>query len=95
MKYFKELTSYGIIPSLLALEEFERREDYEVCQKMIETIKYLNSLLKKDRLPMKFTPMLKIDVKWTIEKMGLSSDNILDRSQEFKDIVIKQITNGN
>ena len=46
MKYFKELTSYGIIPFLLALEEFERREDYEVCQKMIETIKYLNSLLK-------------------------------------------------
>ena len=92
--YKSFLFKYGIIPLLLVNDFLEENEFYEECGKLIGAIVEVNHILKKDRLPVKFSNHLKLDIEWTIVKMGLDIENaysIIQKSQLYKGIILEEL----
>lgn len=90
-KYRHYLLCYGIIPLLMVNEYLERNEMYEECRDLISAIQSINQYLGKDRLPMKRSKYLAIDIKWTIKKMGLNEENIMSKSESYRNEILNEL----
>jgi fructose/tagatose bisphosphate aldolase len=92
MNYKKYIFSYGIISVLIVLQELERRENFEECQKIIDTIKELNGVLEME-LPTVITPESIEEVIKTYLEFNIktNSDKVLQTSIYFAQLIIEEI----
>lgn len=84
------LFTYGILSVLFTLQYFEEIEDYEECQKIIDSIKE-----QEKRLDIKlFTIINKETIAEVIEgykPFGLTGINAVENSKYYSEIIIKQL----
>jgi hypothetical protein len=90
-KYYRHaMFMYGILSILYVLQYFEEQENYEECKAIIDTIKG-----EEERLGCKlFTVINKKTVQDVIDvykKFNLTGKNVIENSQYYSDIIIKEI----
>lgn len=92
--YQKMIFSYGILAVLYALEHYEKIENYEECQKIIDAIRN-----KEKELGIKlFTTINKeslAEVKSMFKGVKITEREIIEASKQYSKIIIKQIEKQN
>ena len=93
IKYYEgKIFLYGILTTLYIMEYFIEVENYEECQKIIDTIRYIEKRLNTNL----FTTITKDTIKEVIksyESFGLTGDNAEENSRYYADILINEIVN--
>lgn len=91
-KYRIQIFKYGILSLLFVLEHFEREENYEECQYIIDAIR-----LQEERLDIKlFTVINKNTIQEVIDSykpFGLTGVNAVENSQYCAGLIIEELTN--
>lgn len=83
--YFKFIVNYGIVPTLVLLEKFEKLELFEECQKIIKGISKVNTkanIYKQTKL----TEELINDVIDDYKKMGIvdmDKEKLMQRAERY------------
>jgi len=83
--YLKFIVNFGIVPTLVLLEKFEKLELFEECQKVIKGIAKVNtkaSIYKETKL----TEELINDVIDDYKKMGMvdmDKDKLMQRAEKY------------
>ena len=89
--YTNYLYSYGIVSLLFVCQYFEKIENYEECQKIINAINEHNNIMKTDKLSTVITKELIDDVINTYKDFKLTGDNLIDNSQYYAELMILEI----
>ena len=90
--YQKFIINFGIVPTLVLLEKFEKLEIYEECQKIIKGISKLNKKanIYKDA---KLTEELINDVIDDYRKMGMvdmDKEKLMQRAERYASLFISE-----
>jgi len=75
-KYERAILCYGIAPMLIILEEFEKADNYEVCNIILKAIKNLNTSYSVT-LEMKYSENTLPDLKQELNRMGFAGDIVI------------------
>jgi hypothetical protein len=83
--YQKFIINFGIVPTLILLEKFEKLELYEECGKILKAIKFINKkgLIYKET---KLTDQLINEVVDDYRKMGIEDmdkEKLMERSERY------------
>lgn len=93
INYKKYIFTYGILSILFALKEFEQKENYEECQKIINAIKEYEI-----RLGIKLFTIINKEtineVIKTYKKFGLTGENAVENSKIYAEQIIKEVENN-
>lgn len=90
LHYRKYMFMYGILSVLFVLEYFEFDENYEECQKIINSIKEQEKILGENL----FTTITTETIKEVIEsykKFNLTGKNEIENSRYYSTLIIKEI----
>jgi hypothetical protein len=88
--YKHYLFIYGITTIIMALRHYERLEDYEECQTIIEFIREQETKLNT-KLHTRLTTELKQEVEKLYKDAGLTGSNFINNSREYSKKVIDDI----
>ena len=84
--YIKCIYSYGIIPLLKVLEEYEKVENYEECELIYEAVTTVNSYDERhELLPTRYTPESIDWLKMNFSKFGFEGDIAISRIPYYMD----------
>ena len=90
--YRIHIFKFGILSVLYTLKHFEKLENYEECQKIIDAIKE-----QEQKLDIKlFTVITKQTIQEVVDSykaFNLTGNNAVDNSKYYSEIIIKEITN--
>lgn len=82
--------SYGIISVLMVMKRFEKLEQFEECQKIIDAIRE-----QEKRLEIKLFTEINLesinDVKKSYQYFALTGKNIINNSKYYMDLIIDEI----
>lgn len=81
---------YGLTTIILVMEHFERLENYEECQKIINAIREQEERLDI-KLWTKITPESMGNVVDTYCNFGLTGENVIENSEYYAEIIIKEL----
>lgn len=91
-KYRIQIFKYGILSLLFVLEHFEKEENYEECQNIIDAIR-----LQEERLDIKlFTVINEKTIQEVInsyKSFGLTGINAVENSQYYAELIIEELKN--
>ena len=88
--YFKFIVNFGIIPTLILLEKFEKLELYEECSKIVKAIDAINKKVKVYK-ETRLTENLLNDVVEDYQKLGIEDMNkekLIERCERYASIFI-------
>ncbi len=88
--YRKYMFMYGILSILYVLEYFEFEENYEECQKIIDSIKEQEKILDTRLFSTITTETIK-EVVDSYKKFSLTGKNAIENSKYYATLILKEI----
>lgn len=85
-RYISALYCYGIIPLTLLLQEYEKEENFEECNIILEAIKFVNKYTEphmEEQLPTKYSRDLIDKMKSEFNKFGFKGDVALGNTEYY------------
>jgi len=91
IKHYRKWTfMYGITTTLMVLEHYEKSENYEECQKIIDSIKEQEEKLGIKLWTRNSDESFKEVIK-SYEDCGLTGKNAYENSEYYRDVILKEI----
>lgn len=90
LHYRKYMFMYGILSVLFVLEYYEYEEEYEECQKIIDSIREQEKRLDTTLFTTITTETIK-EVVETYKKNNLTGKNAIENSKYYSTLIIKEI----
>lgn len=88
--YFKFIVNFGIIPTLILLEKFEKLELYEECSKIVKAIDSVNKKVKVYK-ETRLTDSILNSVIEDYRKLGIKDMNkekLIERCEKYASIFL-------
>ena len=92
LHYRKYMFMYGILSVLFVLEFFEQNENYEECQKIINSIIEQEKILGETLFTTINTETIK-EVVESYKKFNLTGENAIENSKYYSELIINEIVN--
>jgi hypothetical protein len=77
-RYIGAIFSYGVVPVLLVMKDFEEKENFEECQIILNAINFMNKNLPLEDneilLPTKYNSKVLEDMKSKFQRFGFKGD---------------------
>jgi hypothetical protein len=90
--YFKFIVNFGIIPTLILLEKFEKLELYEECSKIVKAIDAINKKVKVYK-ETRITEDILNDVVDDYRKLGMvdmNKEKLIERCERYASMFIME-----
>jgi hypothetical protein len=90
--YFKFIVNFGIVPTLILLEKFEKLEFYEECSKIVKAIDAVNKKVKVYK-ETRLTDSLLNEVIDDYRKLGLEDmdrEKLMERCERYASMFLSE-----